>query len=129
MKYEYNSQLGCFERSDGLGKKIWVTMTEAQRIVTLRDLGNSIGEIQAKMSFVSSKATSYSVKTILAKYDDGSINIDMSVPAPDIQFKDMGIEERISDLEKRLSKLEESFNSIEWEDKTSFMEKVKLWVR
>lgn len=129
MKYEYNSQLGCFERSDGLGKKIWVTMTEAQRIVTLRDLGNSIGEIQAKMSFTSSKATSYSVKTILAKYEDGSINIDMSVPASDIQFKDMGVEERISDLERRLSKLEEAFYSIEWEEKKSFTDKVKSWIK
>lgn len=129
MKYNYNAQLGCFERSDGLGKKIWVTMSEAQRIITLRELGNSIGEIQAKMNFVSSKATSYSVKTILAKYDNGAINIDMNVPAPDIQFNDLGIEERISSLEQRLSKLEEAFYSIKWEDNKSFMEKVKLWIK
>lgn len=124
MKYNYNTKLGCFERSDGLGKKIWITMTEAQRIVTLRDLGNSLGEIQAKMNFVSSKATSSSVKTILAKYDEGNISIDMSVPAPDIQFKDMGIEERIDSLEKRLSKLEKLAN-----EENGLIDKVKSWIR
>lgn len=126
MKYEYNSGLGCFERSDGLGKKIWVNMSEAQRIITLRDLGNTIGEIQAKMNFTSNKATSYSVKTILNKYDDGSIIIDMSSPASNIQFEDMSMDARIMDLEERLSKLEKLVTDKKEE---SFTDKVKSWMR
>ena len=107
MNWIYNSKLGCFERSDKVGKKLWVTMTEAQRIITLRDLGNSIGEIQAKMSFVSSKASSYSVKTILERYDNGELIIDMDVPVTDVEWNDLSYDSKINDLELRIKHLED----------------------
>ena len=136
MKWIYNDRLGCFEREDKIGKKIWVTMSEAQRIITLRDLGNSIGEIQAKMTFVSSKASSYSVKTILEKVDDDSLIIDMDVPASDIQFNDLSVdnklvnlEERISNLEGRLSEIKSDcfISAFEGEDKKEV--RWKKWLR
>ena len=107
MNWIYNSKLGCFERSDKVGKKLWVTMTEAQRIITLRDLGNSMGEIQAKMSFVSSKASSYSVKTILERYDNGELIIDMDVPVTDVEWNDLSYDSKINDLELRIKHLED----------------------
>ena len=107
MNSIYNSKLGCFERSDKVGKKLWVTMTEAQRIITLRDLGNSMGEIQAKMSFVSSKASSYSVKTILERYDNGELIIDMDVPVTDVEWNDLSYDSKINDLELRIKHLED----------------------
>lgn len=115
MNWIYNSKLGCFERSDKVGKKLWVTMTEAQRIITLRDLGNSMGEIQAKMSFVSSKASSYSVKTILERYDNGELIIDMDVPVTDVEWNDLSYDSKINDLELRIKHLEDiiSENKVE----------------
>lgn len=115
MNWIYNSKLGCFERSDKVGKKLWVTMTEAQRIITLRDLGNSIGEIQAKMSFVSSKASSYSVKTILERYDNGELIIDMDVPVTEVEWNDLSYDSKINDLELRIKHLEDiiSENKVE----------------
>lgn len=126
MKWVYNSKLGCFEREDKLGKKLWITMTEAQRIITLRDLGNSIGEIQAKMNFVSNKASSYSVKTVLERYDNGDIVIDMNVPVSEVEWEDLSNDSKINDLEMRISNLE---NIISEYDENSFMDKVKSWLK
>ena len=51
MNYKYNEEKECFIREDGLGKKYWINSSEAQRIMTLYDLGNSIGEIRNKITF------------------------------------------------------------------------------
>ena len=108
MRYNYNATIGAFEREDKLGKKIWATMNEAQRVITLSDLGYSMGEIQSKISFKSKKATGYTVRTILEKYESGDLEIDMNAPIPVEDYRDLTVEERLNDLERRLSVLEES---------------------
>ena len=55
MRYNYDSDNECFVREDGLGKKIWINSVEAQRIITLYDLGNNIPEIRNKIRFNSKK--------------------------------------------------------------------------
>ncbi len=108
MRYNYNATIGAFEREDKLGKKIWANMNEAQRVITLSDLGYSMGEIQSKISFKSKKATGYTVRTILEKYESGDLEIDMNAPIPVEDYRDLTVEERLNDLERRLSVLEES---------------------
>lgn len=108
MRYNYNATIGAFEREDKLGKKIWANMNEAQRVITLSDLGYSMGEIQSKVSFKSKKATGYTVRTILEKYESGDLEIDMNAPIPVEDYRDLTVEERLNDLERRLSVLEES---------------------
>jgi len=108
MRYNYNATIGAFEREDKLGKKIWANMNEAQRVITLSDLGYTMGEIQSKVSFKSKKATGYTVRTILEKYESGDLEIDMNAPIPVEDYRDLTVEERLNDLERRLSVLEES---------------------
>lgn len=108
MRYNYNATIGAFEREDKIGKKIWATMNEAQRVITLSDLGYTMGEIQSKVSFKSNKATGYTVRTIIDKYECGDLEIDMNAPIPVEDYRDLTVEERLNDLERRLSVLEES---------------------
>ena len=108
MRYNYNATIGAFEREDKLGKKIWANMNEAQRVITLSDLGYTTGEIQSKISFKSKKATGYTVRTILEKYESGDLEIDMNAPIPVEDYRDLTVEERLNDLERRVSVLEES---------------------
>ncbi len=124
MKYDYNYELGAFEREDKIGKKIWATMDEAQRIITLKELGYTRGEIQSKMNFKSKKATGYTVYTILDKYENGDLKIDMNAPVTPDDFKDFSIDDRVSKLEERMNEFEKNNSESE---KTGWINKIKSW--
>lgn len=122
MKYDYNPELECFVREDGLGKKIWINSSEAQRIVTMYNLGNSIGEIRNKIHFqYARRVTESTIKNFILNIQNGNIVLSDDYPAPKKVVYELTLEERISNLEKRMDEFE-SMN-----DK-SFADKVKSWI-
>ena len=129
-KYKYNSDLECFERFDEdgfpVGRKLWVNITEARKIITLYNLGNSVGLIQSKMHFASNKASGSTVKTIINLYEDDEIELDGEYPAPKNDFEELSYDGRLDSLEDRVSKLENIvFNDVE---KENLWSKVKSWI-
>lgn len=123
MKYEYNANLECFEREDKLGKKFYINSNEAQRIVTMRELGYSIGRICAKIQFNSDKVYESTVANFLKNVDEGNIIVNGDYPAPKGVIKDLTVSDRLISLEERVSELEDK---IRYE---SFTDKVKLWLK
>lgn len=118
MKYNYNSDLECFEREDKLGKKLWVNNVEAQRIVTLYQLGNSVPMIRNKITFHSRKVTESTIENFLKNYHNGDIVL------PDIDYvpvnEDLTIEQRISNLENEVEELKGLMSSDD-----SFTDKIR----
>lgn len=125
MKYEYNSSLECFEREDKLGKKFYINSNEAQRIVTMRELGYSIGRICAKIQFNSDKVYESTVANFLKNVDEGNIIVNGDYPAPKGVIKELTVSDRLVSLEERVTELEEIINS----EKSSWTDKVKSWKR
>lgn len=123
MKYDYNSELECFEREDKLGKKFYINSNEAQRIVTMRNLGYSIGRICAKLRFNSGKVSESTVVNFLKNVDDGNIIVDGDYPAPKKIMEDLTVSDRIIDLEERVSDLEDKIRN------ESLTDKVKSWLQ
>lgn len=106
MKYNYNSELGAFVREDNLGKKFWITMVEAHRIMTLYELGNSPYQIGAKIQFRNSKTTVSTINNFINNVENGNIVLDTDVPLPVEDFDDVSTEARITEIESRISSLE-----------------------
>jgi hypothetical protein len=104
MNYKYNEEKECFIREDGLGKKYWINSSEAQRIMTLYDLGNSIGEIRNKITFSSRKVYESTIENFVKNVKGGKIEIPTDivyVPTAD----DLTIEHRIANLEDEVTKI------------------------
>ena len=130
-KYQYNSELECFERfKDGkpFGKKLWVNITEARRIVAMYELGNSIGLIQSKMQFASKKATGYTVQTIIKLYEDDEIELNGDYPAPNVDFMEMDMDSRIEALDERVRILEEKMTCECNSPKKNVVERIRTWI-
>ena len=128
MRYDYNSELECFVREDGLGKKIWINSSEAQRIVTMRDLGYSIAKINAKIDFNSDKVYESTIVNFLKNVDEGNIIVNGDYPAPKKMVDDLTVSDRITNLEKRISDLEDMIEDIMNTD-DSWGNKVKSWLK
>lgn len=120
MRYNYDSDKECFVREDGLGKKLWINSVEAQRIMTLRNLGNSISEIRNKITFHSRKVSESTIENFIRNVEDGNIDIPTDAPMP--VNEDLTIEERISRLENDLAEFKERFDTVPRE---SFSDKVR----
>ena len=129
MKYDYNSKLECFVREDGLGKKIWINSSEAQRIVTMRNLGYSIGGICAKINFNSGKVQESTIVSFLKNVEEGNIIVDGDYPAPKNVIEDLTVSDRIVSLEERVTELEEIINNDKLIEKSSWRGKVKSWLK
>lgn len=125
MKYEYNSSLECFEREDKLGKKFYINSNEAQRIVTMRELGYSIGRICAKIQFNSDKVYESTVANFLKNVDEGNIIVNGDYPAPKGVIKELTVSDRLVSLEERVTELEKIIDI----EKSSWTDKVKSWKR
>ena len=127
MKYNYNPELECFEREDGLGKKIWINSVEGQRILTLHKLGNSIPDIRNKITFNSRKVKESTVEAFIRNVKAGNIIIPMDAPMP--VNVDLTVEERIQRLEDDFEEFKSRFESpsceCEPKDKESFIEKLR----
>ena len=127
MRYEYNSSLECFEREDKLGKKFYINSNEAQRIVTMRDLGYSIGRICAKIQFNSDKVYESTVANFLKNVDEGNLIVSEDYPAPKNQFVELTLEERISRLEDEWSEFKERIENPT--PRKDISERFKAWLK
>lgn len=132
MKYNYDSELGAFVREDGLGKKFWITMVEAHRIMTLYELGVSPNQIGAKIQFKNPKTTVSTVNNLIKNVESGDIVLDTDVPLPVEDFDDVSIEARITKLEhdvEYIKRLLEKPCECECKEEESISDKVKAWLR
>lgn len=132
MRYNYNSELGAFVREDGLGKKFWITMVEAHRIMTLYELGVSPNQIGAKIQFKNPKTTVSTVNNLIKNVESGDIVLDTDVPLPVEDFDDVSIEARITKLEhdvEYIKRLLEKPCECECKEEESISDKVKAWLK
>ena len=132
MRYNYNSELGAFVREDGLGKKFWITMVEAHRIMTLYELGVSPNQIGAKIQFKNPKTTVSTVSNFIKNVENGDIVLDNDVPLPVEDFDDISTEARITQLEhdvEYIKRLLEKPCECECKEEESISDKVKAWLR
>lgn len=126
MRYNYDVEKECFVREDGLGKKIWINITEAQRIVTLYELGNSISQINSKINFNSKKVGESTVKNFLNNVHEGNIEINGDYPAPVGVIEDISFDERVSNLEARVSEIESILSN---NGENTKLERFKKWLK
>lgn len=127
MKYNYDVKTECFIREDGLGKKFHINITEARRIVTLHDLGNTISEIRNKIQFQSNKVSETTIKNFLKQVENGNIDLTGDYPAPSNVVFDLTTDERINQLEDRIKELEDKIKDINPEK--SLSERFKKWLK
>lgn len=127
MKYNYDVEKECFVREDGLGKKIWINITEAQRIVTLHELGNTVSQINSKIDFNSKRVSESTVKNFLNNVSEGNIEVYGDYPAPIGVITELTIEERLNNLERDVEMLKNK--SCECKDDDSVVDKVKSWLK
>ena len=107
MKYNYDAKNECFVREDGLGKKFFINSHEAQRIMTMVDLGYSIPRICNKIQFASDKVYESTVTNFINNVKEGNIIVSDEYPAPNGVLESLTVEDRISRLEDRVTALEE----------------------
>lgn len=140
MKYEYDADLECFVRVDGLGKKFWINSSEAQKICTLQNLGYSIPKITHKINFSSDKVTESTIINFCKNVSEGNIIVDGDYPAPRESILELTMDTRIDNLEERVGELENRLLQINellkapmtFEcdcAKVSIMDKVKSWLK
>ena len=132
MRYNYNSELGAFVREDGAGKKFWITMVEAHRIMTLYELGVSPNQIGAKIQFKNPKTTVSTVSNFIRNVENGNIVLDTDVPLPVDEFEDISVEARITKLEDDVEQIKKLLGQVckcECKSEESIKDKVKAWLR
>ena len=125
MKYNYDVNKECFTREDGLGKKFYINISEARRIMTLNSLGLSIAEIRNKIQFQSGKVYESTINNFINQVMNGNIDLDGDYPAPSNYVADLTTGERISNLEARVTDLENQLMNRKSEKK-SFRERLGL---
>ena len=129
MRYDYDVKNECFVREDGLGKKFFINSHEAQRIMTMVDLGYSIPRICNKIQFASDKVYESTVANFINNVNEGNIIVSDEYPAPNGVIESLTVEDRISRLEERISSLEELANDKINETEKSFTKRWKQWLK
>ena len=138
VKYNYNVEMEAFKRADNRGKAIYVNVTEAQRIVSMLELGYSVADICGKISLNSPKGSLTTIKSFIRNYKSGNIEIPTDAPAPSNVYDSMDNEVRLDELEERVLILENKFklvwtaleNSCECDcENKGMIDKVKSWIR
>lgn len=128
MKYDYNSDNECFVREDGLGKKFHINSSEAQRIMTLYELGNTISEIRNKMTFASRRVSESSIQNFINNVNEGNIVLSSDLPAPMLEFEDLSLSDKVELLNNKVEKLEGMIMSMQCDcnTKKSWRERLGL---
>lgn len=129
VKYNYNTEMEAFKRNDNRGKPLYVNITEAQRIVSLLELGYSVSDVCGKISLNNPKGTVTTIKSFIRNYNEENITIPQDAPAPALLFDSVDDEARISELERRVSRLEKTMNNCmcNCNEEQSIGDKVKKW--
>lgn len=118
-KYVYDVDDEVFRRLDNSGRPLNVNVTEAERIVSLMNLGYGDTAISKKVTLVKGKSST--VKSFIKNYKLGNIEIPDDAPAPTYMVEEISDGSRISALEERVTKLELMMNK-------SPMDKVREWL-
>ena len=145
VKYNYNAEMEAFKRADNRGKAIYVNVAEAQRIVSMLELGYSVADICGKVSLNSPKGSLTTIKSFIRNYKNGNIEIPTDAPAPSNVYESMDYDVRFEELENKVLALEERIDKLEnpiryvaesiehscgCECKNeSMIDKVKSWIR
>jgi len=119
--YEYDADIEMFRRTDNRGNHLAVNIYEAQRIVSLLNLGYSLSKIQNKVKLTNPKAGMSTLRSFIRNYEEGNIKIPEDAPAPSRVFDTISDSDRISKLEERVTLIEEKMN-----EKKSFRERLGL---
>lgn len=130
--YHYDVDDEVFKREDNSGKPLAINITEAQRIVTLLNLGYKRYEIEKKVSLSNPKSAYSTINSFIKNYEKNNIEIPTDAPAPVKVFESLTDEDRISALEERVGKLEELIehnNVILKTEEKSLANRVKSWIR
>lgn len=122
VEYYYDVNIEAFKRADNRGKPLYVNITEAQRIISLLDLGYSVSDVEGKVSLSSPHGTITTVKSFIRNYKQDNINMPTDAPAPVKVFDSISDANRIDLLEERVTKLEMIQNE-------SVLDKVKSWIK
>ena len=135
MKYTYNVELEAFRREDKKGKPLYVNIIEANRIVSLLNLGHSVAEINGKVSLSNPKGTVTTINSFIRNYNDGNIEIPDDAPTPVHNLESLTDSSRIDRLEKRVADLEKLMKLVENGEcfcscsaEESITDKVKSWL-
>ena len=131
-KYHYDIEDEVFKREDNRGRHLAVNISEAQRIVTLINLGYSSYKIEKKVSLSNPKSGCTTIETFVNNYKKGNIELPENAPAPAKVFQSLTDNDRLSNLEERVGKLEEWIehnNVILKTEEKSLTDKVKSWIR
>ncbi|MBP5421707.1 MAG: hypothetical protein J6Y78_04595 [Paludibacteraceae bacterium] len=118
VRYSYDSKGEVFKREDNRGSPLRVNIAEAQRIVSLLNLGYCTTDIINKVQLY--KGTSSTVRNFIKNYEAGNIDIPDDAPAPVQLIDEMNDDRRIEALEERVRELER---------KKSISERFKEWIR
>ena len=118
MKFNYDVEEECFIREDGLGKKYFINITEARRIVTLQDFGNTVPEIRNKIQIKSNKVSESTISNFLNQVKKGNIDLNGDYPAPSDVVFELTTDERVRNLEERLNSIEDMLNKkVTWRER------------
>jgi len=124
--YKYNVELEVFKRTDNRGNYLAVNISEAQRIVTLLNLGYSISKIENKVKLTNPKAGTSTIKSFIKNYKEGNIEIPEDAPAPVQDIEELTLDDKTSNIEERMSKLEEDWIKFQKEH-IGVIPRVKRW--
>ena len=126
VEYYYDVESEVFKRADNRGNYLAINVAEAQRIISLLDLGYSVIGIKNKVQISNPRCKSSTVDSFIKNYNQGNINMPEDAPAPALVFESFEDENRLDALEKRVSELESELDELKNNGLTS---KVKSWIR
>ena len=117
VTYEYDIEDEVFKRKINEndkkgGKSLYVNITEANKIISLVNLGYTIPVITKRVELSNPKAGSTTVRTFITRYKNGDIIIPKDAPAPSSVFESITDSDRLNALEKRVTDLENKFSEI-----------------
>lgn len=133
-EYYYDVEDEVFKRKDKRGNHLAINISEAQRIITLVNLGYSNAKINAKVRISNPKCGGTTIDSFIKNYKLGNIKMPEDAPAPRLMFNRVLEDTRIDDLEERIIKLEndlEEFKKLHFSEKCndSLKDKVKSWLK
>ena len=128
VEYYYDVDDEVFKRVDNRGNHLAINIAEAQRIVSLVDLGYSAYKIDNKITLSNPKAGISTVKSFIKNYKDGNINIPDNAPAPTVLYEELSNDARLSNIEERIKKLEDDWEEFKSSESKGFKSKVKSWM-
>lgn len=125
VKYAYDVVSEVFKREDNRGNHLAVNIAEANRIISLLNLGYSVAEITLKVPLSSPKGTTSTVNSFIKNYRAGNIEMPENAPAPTQNLQSITDSERIDALEERVTRLENLFVPVDCECE-EYAEKSKI---